>query len=157
MSLSEQILGSFYKPEAIHTKSVEKIGKGTIKVRYNFSPYERTINDMGHVGMSQMNEALVEGLYCAIGYAIEDGDIQTTLDIGSYIRRMTDALFVRENLSFRTLLKPGENAELTIEIVGVREEMRGRYYGVTAKVTDGFIRGEAECWLNKNEEQSPAV
>ncbi|MDD5041097.1 MAG: hypothetical protein PHX87_00235 [Candidatus Peribacteraceae bacterium] len=150
MELSERILGGFYKRDAIHTKSVQRIGKGTVRVTYQFPSYHRTVEDMGHVGMSQMNEALVEGLYCAIGYAIESGDVQGKMDIASYTRRMAQALFMSQNISFRKMLKPGEEAQLTIEVVGIQEKMRGKYYAVTLRV-QGFMRGEVECWLSKDE------
>lgn len=148
MELSDRILGSLYKPEVIHTKAVERIDTKKVKVTYVFPPYQRTLKDMGHVGMSQMNEGLVEGLYCAIGYAIEHGDIQTTADIESYIRSMAKALFIRQDISFRTMLKAGDRAELFIEVAEVREAMRGKFHSVVSKIT-GFMRGEVECWLPK--------
>ncbi len=151
MELSEQILGSFYKPEVIHTKSVERIGKGKVKVMYAFPDYHRTIVDMGHVGMSQMNEGLVEGLYCAIGYAIEEGHLNVEANIQSFIRRMAEALFMKQNISFRKMLKPQEQATLIITVTEqVQEKIRGQYYAVVSHI-DGFMRGEVECWLPKKE------
>ncbi len=146
MELSEKILGSFYKPEVIHTKAVQKIGKGEITVTYIFPPYQRTLQNMDHVSMTQMNEGLLEGLYSAIGYAIEAGEISAAMDLATYIRSMAQALFMKEEISYRKMLKAGEEAELQIKVVNVQQKMRGKYIAVTLTV-EGFMRGEVECWL----------
>jgi len=62
----QKILGDLYKPEKILTQKVEQIGPGIIKVAFVFPPYERTIQPLDHVSMSQMHEAILEGLYCSI-------------------------------------------------------------------------------------------
>lgn len=146
----KEVLGSFYKPEVVHTQKVEKIAPRSVKATYVFPEYHRTQQSMGHIGVSQMTEGLVEGLYCVIAQAIEDNELDTPVDIATYIRRMADALFMRQELSYRKLLEPGEEAELTFEILKTKEELRGKYFSVTVAVK-GFIRGEVDCWLPKEE------
>lgn len=147
-SLAKDILSSFYKEERIHTQTVVPLGGGAVAVTFRFPPYERTRSDMGHVGMSQMHEALVEGLYCAIGYAIDRQEFPIPFDIRAYIRRMAEALFVRESFTFRRMLRAGEEATLTLRVE--EATMRRRYYAVLVTV-DGFMRGEVECWLQADD------
>ena len=64
------MLGDLYKPEIILAQKVEQIGPGTIKVSFVFPPYERTIQSLDHVSMSQMHEAILEGLYCSISFGM---------------------------------------------------------------------------------------
>lgn len=152
-SLAADILGSYYKSEHIHTQNVVPLNDGKIELTFQFPPYERTVADQGHVGMSQMHEALVEGLYCTIGYAIERQHVPAPITLQTFIRRMAEALFMRESLSFRKMLKAGESATLTMKIGEAKEVLRQRYYSVTVHI-DGFMRGEAECWLPIEQSES---
>lgn len=149
MKLSERILGSLYKPECILTKAVEKTGKGEVKVTYVFPPYHRTLEDLGHIGMSQIQEGIIEGLYCAVGYAIDSGDIETTVSIEKYIRNLAHAIFRHENITFQKMLTAGEEAELIFHINDVQQKLRGDYYIVTLDI-QGFLRGEVKCLMKKD-------
>jgi hypothetical protein len=109
----EEILGDLYKPEKILAQKVEKVGVGEIKVTFVFPPYERTIQPLDHISMSQMHEAVLEGLYCSIGQVIKDHDIDTPIDFQMFQAKKLDTIYFRENFSFRKMLKANEPAELT--------------------------------------------
>ena len=154
-SLAKAILGSGYKEEKIHTHSIVPLGNATVEATFVFPPYDRSLRDLDHVGVSQMHEALVEGLYCAVGYALERGEITLPFDLQTFIQtKMQASLFMREQLSFRKLIKPGEEARLTLTVTAIQEKMHGKYISVTVSI-QGFMRGEAECWLRKTEEDVP--
>jgi len=148
--LINEVLGGFYQPERIHTTHVEPRTNLICDVTFEFPPYERTVQDMGHAGMSQMHEGLVEGLYCVIGNAIRKGAIQKPISFQAFLARRKDALFVRESLTFRRQLREKEPATLTLSITDVQRKMRGKYYAVIVAV-QGFLRGEVECWLKNTE------
>ncbi|PIR48813.1 hypothetical protein COU80_03930 [Candidatus Peregrinibacteria bacterium CG10_big_fil_rev_8_21_14_0_10_55_24] len=141
-----EFLEGLYREDKVHTRSVELLDDGRCRVHFIFAPYDRTVEPMGHVGMSQMHEALVEGLYCSIGHAIQSGSVETPIDFQTFLRTRLQALFMRENVQFRKMLRPQEEATLTFAVREVQTKMRGAYYAVTC-VVEGFLRGEVECWL----------
>ena len=147
----QETLGDLYKPEKILAQKVEQVGAGEIKVTFVFPPYERTIQPLDHVSMSQMHEAVLDGLYCSIGQAIKNRAIDTPIDYQMFQAKKLDSIYFRENFSFRKILKTNEPAELTFKIVNIEEKkMRKTFYSVTVEV-DGFMRGEVECLLEKPE------
>ena len=147
----QETLGDLYKPEKILAQTVEQLGDGEFKVSFVFPPYERTIQPLDHVSMSQMHEAVLDGLYCSIGQAIKNRAIDTPIDFQTFQANKLDSIYFHENFSFRKMLKANEPAELTFKIVNVEEKkMRKTFYSVTVQV-DGFMRGEVECLLEKPE------
>jgi len=147
----QETLGDLYKPEKILAQKVEQIGVGEIKVTFVFPPYERTIQPLDHVSMSQMHEAVLDGLYCSIGQAIKSRAIDTPIDFQMFQAKKLDSIYFRENFSFRRMLKSNEPAELTFKVVSVEEKkIRKTFYSVMVEV-DGFMRGEVECLLEKPE------
>ncbi len=97
--------------------------------------------------MSQMHEAILEGLYCSIGQAIKNRAIDTPIDFPTFQTKKLDTIYFRENFSFRRMLKANEPAELTFKVVKVEEKkLRRHFYAVTVEI-DGFMRGEVECLL----------
>ena len=147
----QETLGDLYKPEKILAQKVEQIGVGEIKVTFVFPPYERTIQPLDHVSMSQMHEAVLDGLYCSIGQAIKNRAIDTPIDYQMFQAKKLDSIYFRENFSFRKMLESNEPAELTFKVVNVEEKkLRKTFYSVTVQV-DGFMRGEVECLLEKPE------
>ncbi|PJC53738.1 MAG: hypothetical protein CO029_01245, partial [Candidatus Magasanikbacteria bacterium CG_4_9_14_0_2_um_filter_41_10] len=143
----QEILGTLYKTEKILAQKVEQIGVGEIKVTFVFPPYERTIQPLDHVSMSQMHEAVLDGLYCSIGQAIKNRVIDTPIDFQMFQAKKLDSIYFRENFSFRRMLKSNEPAELIFKVVSVEEKkIRKTFYSVTVEV-DGFMRGEVECLL----------
>lgn len=147
----KETLGDLYKPEKILAQKVEQIGDGEINVTFVFPPYDRTIEPLDHVSMSQMHEAVLDGLYCSIGQAIKTGAIDTPIDFQMFQAKKLDSIYFRENFSFRKMLKANEPAELTFKVVNVEEKkLRKTFYSVTVEV-DGFMRGEVECLLEKPE------
>ncbi len=150
-TLIQEILGTLYKLEKILAQKVEEIGIGEIKVTFVFPPYERTIHPLDHVSMSQMHEAVLDGLYCSIGHAIKSNAINIPIDYQMFQAKKLDSIYFRENFSFRRMLKANEPAELTFKVVSVEEKkIRKAFYSVIVKV-DGFMRGEVECLLEKLE------
>ena len=147
----KETLGDFYKPEKILAQKVEQIGDGKFKVTFVFPPYERTLKPLDHVSMSQMHEAVLEGLYCSIGQAIKNRAIDTPIDFQSFQTNKPNAIYFRENFSFRKMLEANEPAELTFEVVNVEEKKISKiFYSITVKI-NGFMRGEVECLLEKPE------
>jgi hypothetical protein len=147
----QEILGDLYKPEKILAQKVEQISDGKISVTFLFPPYERTIQPLEHVSMSQMHEAVLDGLYCTIGQAIKTRAIDTPIDFQMFQARRLDSIYFRENFSFRKMLKVNEPAELTFEVVHVEEKrLRKKFYSIVIRI-DGFLRGEVECLLEKPE------
>lgn len=147
----QETLGDYYKPEKILAQTVEQISEGEYKITFVFPPYERTIEPMDHVSMLQMHEAVLEGLFCSIGQAIKNGGFETPIDYEQFQGYKENAIYFRENFSFRKMLKPNEPANLTFKIVKVEEKKLGKaFYSVTVKI-DGFMRGEVECLLEKPE------
>src|SRR3989339_339872 len=104
----QETLGDLYKPEKILAQKVEQIGVGEIKVTFVFPPYERTIQPLDHVSMSQMHEAVLDGLYCSIGQAIKSRAIDTPIDFQMFQAKKLDSIYFRENFSFRRMLKSNE-------------------------------------------------
>jgi acyl dehydratase len=101
--------------------------------------------------MLQMHEAVLEGLYCCIGQAIKTRTIDMPINFETYQKKKLEAIYFRENLTFRKMLKPNEPAELTFEIIGVTEKkIRRTFYSVTIRI-NGFMRGEVECLFEKPE------
>ena len=147
----QETLSDLYKPEKILAQKVEQIGVGEIKVTFVFPPYERTIQPLDHVSMSQMHEAVLDGLLCSIGQAIKNRAIDTSIDFQMFQAKKSDSIYYRENFSFRRMLKSNEPAELTFKVVSVEEKkIRKTFYSVMVEV-DGFMRGEVECLLEKPE------
>ncbi|MEX2029149.1 MAG: hypothetical protein WD963_01560 [Candidatus Paceibacterota bacterium] len=147
----EETLGDLYKSEKILAQKIDEIGRGEIKVTFVFPPYERTIKPLDHVSMSQMHEAVLEGLYCSIGQAIKTRAIDTPIDFQMFQEKKLDSIYFRENFSFRKMLKANEPAELTFKVVNVEEKkIRKTFYSVTVQI-DGFMQGEVECLLEKPE------
>lgn len=144
-----EILGTYYKPEKILAQAIEKVSANKYKISYFFPTYERTINPQGHVSMSQMHEAIMEGLYCSIGEAIREGTLNIGIDMETFLKKRSEAIYFREEFSFRQMLKENEPAELTFEIIKVEEKtLVKKFYSITIRVS-GFIRGEVECLLVK--------
>lgn len=147
----QETLSDLYKPEKILAQKVEQINDSEIKVTFVFPPYERTIQPLDHVSMSQMHEAVLDGLYCSIGQAIKSRAIDTPIDYQMFQAKKLDSIYFHENFSFRRMLKANEPAELIFKVVNVEEKkIRKTFYSVTVKV-DGFMRGEVECLLEKPE------
>jgi hypothetical protein len=143
----QEILGDLYKPEKILTQSIA-FNNESVKITYSFPPYERTIQSMNHVSMSQMHEAILEGLYCTIGLAIKNRTI-TVIDFQTFLEKRLDTIYYRENFFFRKMLKANNPADLIFSITDVSEKkLRKTFYSVTIQVS-GFIRGETECLLEK--------
>ncbi len=67
-----------------------------------------------------------------------------------FMDRRQDLIYSRENFIFRKMLKANEPAELIFKISDVEEKiLRRNFYSITVKV-DGFIKGEFEVLLEKN-------
>jgi hypothetical protein len=148
-----KVLGGYYQEEHIHTRHVASCdlpnGNKALRISMAFPPYKRTLRDQGHVGMSQMHEGLVEGLYCVVADAIMRGVIEAIQDLEIFVAsQMKDCLFMREELTFRRMLKANEEGSLTLSVRSVGEALRQRYHSIIIEV-DGFMRGEVECWLPK--------
>ncbi len=147
----QEILGDLYRKDKILTQRIEDVGNKKIKVIFRFPAYNRTINKLDHVSMSQMHEAVLEGLYIVVGQAIKNNVTESLIDFQTFQKRKLDMIYFRENFSFRRMLKPDEEAELFFEISEVKEKRLIRYfYSVIVKI-NGFIKGEVECLLEKDE------
>jgi len=147
----QENLGNLYKQEKILAQKVEQISEGEFKITFKFPPYERTIQPLDHVSMSQMHEAVLDGLYCSIGQAIKNQAIDTPIDFQTFQENKLDSIYFRENFSFRRMLKANEPAELTFRVIKVEEKkIRKTFYSITVQI-DGFMRGEIECLLEKPE------
>lgn len=145
----KEILGDLYKSEKILARKVEELETGGVAVTFVFPTYERTIAALDHVSMSQMHEAVLEGLYCAIGTAIKKGEGTLPIDFATFQANKLNAIFYQEKFSFHTMLKANEPAQLTFKVSYVGEKKaRREYYSVIVTV-DGFMRGEVECLLVK--------
>ncbi len=145
----QEILGDLYKPEKILAKKVEQVSEGEFKITFEFPPYDRTIEPLDHVSMSQMHEAVLDGALCAIGQVLKNQSIKTNLDYQEFMDRRQDIIYYRENFSFRKMLKANESTELIFQIVNVEEKkLRRTFYSATIKI-DGFMRGEIEALLEK--------
>ena len=150
-SVVKETLGDLYKPEKILAQKVEQVGDNEFKVIFEFPPYDRTIETLNHVSMSQMHEAILDGALCSIGQVLKNQSIDTDLSYQEFMDRRQDTIYYRENFFFRKMLKANEPAELTFQIVNVEEKkLRRTFYSVTIKV-DGFMRGEIEALLEKDE------
>lgn len=147
----QEILGDLYKPDKILAQKVENTGLGEVKITFVFPPYERTLQPLDHVSMSQMHEALLDGLYCSIGQAIKDGTISKPIDFETFQKRKLDSIFYRESLTFRKMLTANEPSELTFKIIKVEEKKLVRLFSAVTVQIDGFMRGEVECLLEKPE------
>lgn len=90
-------------------------------------------------------------MLCTVGHAIKTGEVESPIDFQSFLRKRLSTLFMREDIQFRKLLKPNENATLTLTVTDVQRKLRNKYYAVTVTV-EGFMRGEVEGWLPINEE-----
>ncbi len=150
-SIVQEILGDLYKQEKILAQKVEQIGDNKFKVTFEFPPYDRTIEPLNHVSMSQMHEAILDGALCSIGQALKNKSVETDLGYQEFMNRRQDTIYYHENFSFRKMLKANEPAELTFQIVSVEEKkLRRTFYSVTIKII-GFMRGEIEALLEKAE------
>ena len=146
-----EILGDLYKAEKIFAQKVEHLGAGEIKVTFVFPQYERTVEPLDHVSMSQMHEAILEGLYCCIGEAIKSGAMETPIEFESFQANKSRAIYFEEKFSFRKMLKANEPAELKFKVINVEEKrLLKSFYAVTVKI-DGFMRGEVTCLLEKTD------
>jgi len=147
----QETLGDLYRPEKILAQKVEQLGDKEFKITFVFPPYERTIKPLDHVSMSQMHEAVLDGLYCSIGQSIKNRAIDTPIDFKTFQANKLDSIYFRENFSFRKMLKANEPAELKFKVVNVeKKKIQKTFYAVTVQI-NGFMRGEVECLLEKPE------
>ncbi len=145
----EEFLCDIYKPEKIFAQKIEQKNEGEVSVTFVFPEYERTIRPIDHVSMAQMHEAVMEGLYCAIGHAIRNKYIDAPINYNHFQENKMNSIYFRENFSFRRMLKANEPSELTFKIIKVEEKkIRRSFYSITVQVK-GFIKGEVECLLEK--------
>lgn len=150
----QEILGDLYKSKKILAQKVEQISADEYKIEFVFPPYERSLQIPDHVSMAQMHEAILDGLFCSIGLAIKNRAIDTLIDFQTFKNKLYNAIYFRENFSFRKMLKVNEPAELTFKVANVEEKtIRKTFYAITVKV-DGFMRGEVECLLERPESSS---
>lgn len=145
----DEMLGDLYKPECILAQSVEVSGNGEYTITFEFPVYERTINPLDHVSMSQMHEAVLEAAYCVIGDHIKNQKVELPIDFEKFKASKLDAIYAQESFTFKKMLKAGEPAELTCKVSRVMDVTYGReFHGVVLEF-DGFMKGSATCLLPK--------
>lgn len=147
--LIKDVLGDFYHNDTLLLRSIKQESNNKFMAMYIFDTYQKTIDALSHVSMLQMHEALLEGLYCCIGKVIKDKVFPVQLNYETFLRKRDEAIYYRENLTFKKMLNPGDTACLKFLVKAVSEKKSIRdYYSIIVSVK-GFVRGETECLLEK--------
>lgn len=146
--LITEVLESLYKPGKILAQQVEELKPRQCRITFVFPPYDRTIKAVEHISAVQMHEAILEGLLCTIGTTIQNGFLPE-IDFSTFLKRRLETLFIRENLTFRRMIKPNEEVELTFTITQVGEKQFSKTYHSVVVSIAGFLQGEIECCLEK--------
>ena len=140
----DAILKPFYRPDRILAQKVEQIDGKNCKVTFKFPAYGKTIQQLDHVSVVQMQEAVVEGLYIAIGLAVKNNPTLSNLTFEEFEKRLGDVLYVQDEASYRQKLPPESEATLTFKVLDPR--LKGGLTAVTVEV-DGFTRRKVTCFL----------
>jgi hypothetical protein len=119
------VLGGFYKPETIMTRTFIEVGDprdNSFKAGIIFPAYDRMLVPIDHVSGAQMYTALFEVGYLATARAIQNRTLSTPFSFEEFIER-EDRVIATEitKLKYKKWLQVGELAELLLKVSGYRQ------------------------------------
>ncbi|MCB0347011.1 MAG: hypothetical protein KDD66_17965 [Bdellovibrionales bacterium] len=142
----EYALGGLFKDNCILAREVKTLRDGVFEVSFIFPKYQRTVDALGHVSANQINEAIIEGMNCAIAQAIADGMFPLGVNLEWYREHWADWIVSRQFVEYRKMLDPFRPVSLSYSLLAVEHKVfRREFYRVTMGL-DGFVRGEVD-WL----------
>lgn len=143
-----KVLGNFYKPEAILTRTFNEVGDpkdNLFKATFIFPTYDRVLAPLDHVSGVQMLAALYEAGYLAMARAIRNNTVSLPVSYQEFISREDSVVIARLNLKHKKLLKIEEEAELLLKISRLGYALRK---SVASFDFDGFVSGKMTGLLN---------
>lgn len=147
------ILKDIYHQDTLLTTKVEKIDNRTFEIHFVFPKYLKTVAELKHVSMLQMQEAILEGLTCCGGWVLRENIFSVNFDYDSFKKEGANILLYKENITFKKLLQFNEPAFLEFHFNSVEEiQIKRNFYSFKIGLK-GFIVGELECLIEKNAEK----
>lgn len=145
-NIIEFALGGLFNDSSILAQSVQLLRGSVVRVTFIFPPYLRTVEDLGHISANQINEAIIEGMNCAIAQLIAEDVLDLPVSLNWYRKHWADWIVSRQFIEYRKMLRPYQPAALEFEVSAIeRRKFRREFYCLTMAV-DGFVRGEID-WL----------
>jgi hypothetical protein len=115
----QEILGWFYKPESILSKNVQILWDWKMEVSFIFPEYLRTINPLEHVSANQINEAVMEGSYLIIGWAIKRA-LFNDISFDDFLQNRAIALYRSLDIKYKKQVKSWVICSLTFSLWEVK-------------------------------------
>lgn len=143
------IIWTLYKDDQILARKVEVLGENVFKIEFVFPEYNlwKVIPD--HVSIVQMQFALVQGLFTAIGFAIKQNGIDSPISYETYILNRPNTLYRRDERTMRRKIKFDERSYLIFKVNPIIKKGTTIYSIMIdiVKDKDTFLDGRVECVL----------
>ena len=146
-SVIDLALGGHYKESRFLAKGFERVGD-LYCTSFVFPLYDKVIpgEELDHVSANQINEAIIEAILCAMVGSILDGSFDYDVDIDWYTQQRPNWVTFQQNITYRKLLVPGEEATLRVgNLTTSHRRLRRRFLSFSTSV-EGFVSGDSE-WL----------
>lgn len=144
-----EILGWLYEEEYLFSKSIELLKDNKYKVMFSFPEYKLVKWWLTHVSAAQMQIAIFQWLFCAIGLYIKNIS-DSPISFETYVKNRSNALYRRDTRTFTKQLHFHENAYLIFSIENITK--KGNLYSITCKIhrsPETFMHWEVECVLEE--------
>jgi galactitol-specific phosphotransferase system IIC component len=149
--LIEVVLFSFYKKEVVHLKMATK-KESSVDIEYNFEfifkEYTRTLENLGHVSMAQIHEAIMEAMYIIAADFIKNST-EKIFTIDDFKIKMKNAIYYKEEITFKKMLDQDTPVQLGASIIKFGEKKSKNNFYIMKVSFSGFIKGEVTCLLPK--------
>lgn len=152
--LARKILWGLYHQEQIITKAINP-GWDSIEVVFQFPEYKKTKDDLWHVSINQIQEAITEWLYCAIWYNIKQWNIDL-LDFESFQNNRQEFIYRADRKKIVRMPKWEDVLKFKILETSKKKDLKANEYLSVIVKYSGFAYWETECifelWANSFKE-----
>ena len=141
-NIIESVLESIYKKELILIKKFHRVKENLYEILVAFPEYRRAISPAQHVSTNQISEVLLESLYCASAYSINEGTLNIGISFDEFLAEGSNFILRNINITCHKILVPYEEFTFTIEVI--RSNIRMGFCIVLYRL-DGFMKGSVKC------------
>ena len=139
-------LKNLYKNDRILARSVERLDANSCAVSFVFPAYDKTIEDMGHVSVVQINEAILEAIFCALYLRVSEETLHPDASGDWYLSSMLEWIAFSQNVTYRKMICDGQNSSIIVSGLSLGEKkIRKQFLSLTGELS-GYVSGDFE-WL----------
>ena len=145
-SVVSQALMGLYKEDRIFACAFERHNINDYSVSFVFPRFTKTVIEMDHISANQINEAILEAVYCAFYAGISEGAFEPHINHDWYYRVMYDWIIFSQTVTYRKMLVEGKAS--VMRVFGLKlgsRKLNKRFISLTGEL-DGYVSGEFE-WL----------